>query len=315
MATVSIILPSYNHASFLQQRLESIVNQTYKDWEAIIIDDQSTDSSVAIIETFLDNNPDFRIKQFIINKENSGSGYFSWEKGIKLAQTKYIWIAESDDYSEPTFLEELVAILDKNESVSLAFCGSNYIEENGIIYNSTNRVKDLEVEKGKYKVIDNTVFFDRMPFNTYITNGSSVVFRKPIIDIPTFIFTNRQCSDIFLWSYLLKDNSFAFLNKNLNFFRRHAGSTTLFLQENRLEDIYHEKVKYLNYFDLTEKYSQFIDHYISNYIWNNKKDFLNISSIKKIQKNKNLKTLYFYKLIRFTIEKFFKSRVVNNSSR
>lgn len=309
MSLVSIILPSYNHATFLKERLNSILNQTYKDWETIIIDDKSTDNSVAIIEEFLKNNSDFKVKHFIINDKNSGSGYFSWQKGIELAQSKYVWIAETDDYSDPNFLEELVKILDQNEAVALAFCCSNYVEDDKLIYDSTNRLKDLKVDKENYKVFRNEVFFNRMPFNTYITNGSSVVFRKPQEEIPSQIFTNRQCSDIFLWSYLLKNNSFAYLNKSLNFFRRHQGSTTTILQKNNLETIYHEKAKYLNYFEVTAKYPEFIDHYIKYYIWNNKKDFLNVSSIRKIQKNKNLEVVYFHKLLKFCFFKIFKYTV------
>jgi len=299
MPKVSIIIPSYNHDKFLLDRLQSIYKQTYKDWEAIIIDDKSTDESTAIIQKFLETNSDFNVKYFIVNESNSGSGYKSWKKGIELAETKYIWIAETDDYSELTFLEELVAILDTNEKVSLAFSASYYVENNKVIYDSTNRIKDLNVNKEEYKVLDSDIFFRRMPFDTYITNGSSVVFRRPLLTIPDTIFTNKQCSDIFLWSYLLQNSSFAFLNKNLNFFRRHEGSTSSFLQKYKLEKIYHENAKYLNLFKQTDKYSQFIDHYIKYYIWNNKKDFLNISCIKEIQTNKNLKMLYFYKLIHF----------------
>lgn len=306
MAAVSVIIPSYNHSVFLKDRLSSILNQTFKDWEAIIIDDNSTDNSVSVIEEFLRNNPGFKVKQFILNYENSGSGYYSWQKGIELAETKYIWIAETDDYSELTFLEELVEILDDNNDVALAFCGSNYVENSIIIYDSSNRVKDLTVEKNKYKIINNDFFFNRMPFDSYITNGSSVVFRKPDLEIPELIFTNKQCSDIFLWSYLLQDKSFAFLNKNKNFFRRHDSSVTLFLQKNRLETIYHEKAKYLNYFKFTNKYSQFIDHYIKHYIWNNKSDFLNVSSIQSITGVKNLTFIYFCKLFKYCLLKIFK---------
>lgn len=303
MTKVSIILPSYNHSEFLLDRLKSILNQTYKNWEAIIIDDRSTDDSVKIISSFLEQNTEFRVKHFIINEKNSGSGYFSWQKGIELAETEYIWIAETDDFSEPEFLEELVAILDLNQETALAFCASNYFENNKIIYNSANRTKDLAIEKNKYKIIDKNIFLERMPFNTYITNGSSVVFRKPETLIPVEIFNNRLCSDIFLWSYLLQNNSFAFLNKNLNFFRRHKGSTSSYLQKNKLETIYHEKAKYLNYFGQTEKYENFIGHYIKYYIWIHKNDFLNTSSIQKIQSGKNLKTLYFYKLMQFFVSK------------
>ncbi|TDW47150.1 glycosyltransferase involved in cell wall biosynthesis [Flavobacterium sp. 270] len=303
MPKVSIIIPSYNHAVFLKDRLDTILNQTYTDWEVIIIDDCSTDNSVEILTEFISQNKS-KIKHFIVNSENSGSGYKSWQRGIELAETEYVWIAETDDYSELIFLEQLVSILESNSEISLAFSGSNYVENGKIIYNSNKRTKDLDVEINKYKVIDSKVFFYRMPFNTYITNGSSVVFRKPKLEIPLELFNNRLCSDIFLWSYLLQNTSFAFLNKNLNFFRKHEGSTSSYLQKNKLESVYHEKARYLNYFEQTDKYNQFLDHYIKYYIWNYKKDFLNTSSIQKIQSDKKLKVLYFYKLILFFVSKF-----------
>lgn len=306
MVKVSIVIPSYNHASFLMDRLDTILNQTYKNWEAIIIDDKSGDDSVQIINDYLKKNPGFRVKKFIVNDENSGSGYYSWQKGIEWAETEYIWIAETDDYSKPTFLQELVAVLDENKETALAFCGSNYVENKEIIYDSAKRTKDLDVEINKYKVIDNSIFFKEMPFNTYITNGSSVVFRKPKNEISFTIFNNSLCSDIFLWSYLLQNNSFAFLNKNLNFFRRHAGSTSSYLHKNKLEAVYFEKAKYLNYFKQTEKYEQFIDHYIKYYIWKNKKDLLNTKTIQQIQSDKKLKAIYFYKLIQFFLSKFLR---------
>lgn len=306
MSRVSVLIPSYNHSEFLLDRLDSIFNQTFKDWEAIIIDDKSTDDSVEIITNYLKKKPDFSVKHFIVNDKNSGSGYSSWQKGVELAQTEYIWIAETDDYSEPDFLEQLVSILDANEETALAFCGSNYIENKKIIYKTTNRTKDLGVEVNKYKVIDNSVFFKRMPFNTYIPNGSSVVFRKPKNEIPLTIYNNRLCSDIFLWSYLLQNSSFVFLNKNLNFFRRHEGSTSSYLQKNNLENVYHEKAKYLNYFGQTDKYEQFIEHYIKYYIWTNKKDFFNTLSIQAIESDKKLKGVYFYKLIQFFVSKLLR---------
>lgn len=306
MPQVSIIIPSYNHSQFLKDRMESIASQTYKDWEAIIIDDNSTDNSVAIISKFIMENPDFTVKHFIVNKTNSGSGYNSWQKGIELAESEYIWIAETDDYSDVNFLEQLVLILKNNKNCALAFCASNYIKNNKVIYNTTKRTQDLAVEIGKFKIIDNHVFLDKMPFNTYITNGSSVVFRKPINKLPDEIFNNRLCSDLFLWSFLVQKKSFAFYNQNLNFFRRHEGSISTYLQKNKLESIYHEKAKYLNYFQQTYKYDQFIDHYIKHYIWTHKKDWLNTSSIVKVRIGKKLKVLYFYKLVNLVIQKLLK---------
>lgn len=159
MPQVSIIIPSFNHALFLKQRLQSILDQTYTDWEAIIIDDKSTDNSVEIITKFIIDNPDFKIKHFIVNEVNSGSGYNSWKRGIELAETEFIWIAETDDYSDAYFLEESVRVLEKYNTLPLVFCSSNYVDQDGnYLYDSRNRTKDLNVDENNYKIIKSDVF-------------------------------------------------------------------------------------------------------------------------------------------------------------
>jgi glycosyltransferase involved in cell wall biosynthesis len=303
MPSVSIILPSYNHALFLQDRLDSILNQTYQDWEAIIIDDNSTDNSVAFINYFLKNNPNFKVKHFIVNETNSGSGYFSWQKGIELAETEYVWIAETDDYSEPTFLQELVEILDHNEDVALAFCGSNYVEDDKIIYDSTNRTKDLDVERGKYKIIPSEIFLNRLPFDTYITNGSSVVFRKPKKKMNVELFNNRQLSDLFLWSHLIQNGELVFLNKNLNFFRRHDDSTTTKMNISSKKIIYEEMLKYLNFFKQKYKFQIFLDHYVKHFVWSNKKEVLNYKFLRKIKGIEAIDIKYAGAIVNFILVK------------
>jgi glycosyltransferase involved in cell wall biosynthesis len=306
MAKLSIILPSFNHGVFLKDRLNSILRQTFHDWEIIIIDDKSSDKSVQILTEFYDANKQ-KVKHFIVNESNSGSGYFSWKKGIELAETEYIWIAETDDYSEETFLEEQILVLEQHRNCTLSFSASNYVDSKGFfLYSSGNRTNDLHVSENDYKVFEGKVLIDRMPFNTYITNGSSVVFRKPKDEIPHEIFSNRQSSDIFLWTYLVQNGSFIFLNRKLNYFRRHDASITHNLSKNEFETIYHENASYLNYFKQTNKSLAFIDHYIENYIWGNKKDFLNVSSIQKIEENRCLRFIYFYKLLKCALYKFMK---------
>ncbi len=99
---VSIILPNFNHAPFLQKRLDSIFNQTWQNFELILLDDCSTDSSLKTLEKYK-NHPN--VSHFIVNDKNSGSPFKQWEKGISLAKGDYIWIAESDDFCELNFLE------------------------------------------------------------------------------------------------------------------------------------------------------------------------------------------------------------------
>ncbi len=90
---VSIIVPNYNHACFLPERLSSIRNQTFKDYELIILDDASSDESINVIRSELADFP----HQLIINEHNSGSPCSQWLKGIQQARGRYVWIAESDD--------------------------------------------------------------------------------------------------------------------------------------------------------------------------------------------------------------------------
>ncbi len=303
MSKVTIILPSYNHAAFLKDRLDSIQAQTFKDWELIIIDDCSLDGSVEILKDFVKNNKS-KVKHFIVNKKNSGSGYTSWKKGIALATSEYIWIAETDDFSATTFLEEHIKLLETTNAV-LSFCASKYVDtDSSYLYISDKRTEDLQVAQGSYKVFDSEIFMNKMPFNTYITNGSSVVFRKPPKNVPEEIFNFKQSSDQFLWMYLLQNNSFAFINKELNYFRRHIDSTTVRLGNSELKNLYFEKIEYINYFKLEINYKTFLKHYIKHYVWKNKSNIFDTSVIDKIKDTPFIKFKYYILLIHFIIFKF-----------
>lgn len=109
---VSIIIPNFNHKPFLQQRLDSIFNQTFQNYEAIILDDASTDDSLSILNKYK-NHP--KVSHFIINKENSGSPFKQWKKGLSLAKGQFIWIAESDDFCDLGFLESQLNNLEEHD--------------------------------------------------------------------------------------------------------------------------------------------------------------------------------------------------------
>ena len=104
MPTVSVLVPIYNVERYLDQCLRSLVDQTYQDFEAILINDGSTDGSRAIIQRYLDADPRFRV----IDKPNSGYGA-SMNQGMDAARGQYLAILESDDYYADCALERLVA--------------------------------------------------------------------------------------------------------------------------------------------------------------------------------------------------------------
>lgn len=314
MAKVSIIIPSYNHGLYLQQRLESIAAQTYVDWDVIIIDDKSTDDSVAIITEFLKNNPAMKVKQFIVNETNSGSGYHSWKKGIALADSDYIWIAETDDYCETQFLEEVMAVYEKEPNVALVFTATSYVDSEGkFLYDTTNRMKGLGVPQNDFAVFQGEVLTDQLPLNPYITNGSAVVFRNPKTVIPEAVFSHKQMSDLFLWTFLLQGNKFAFLNKNLNRFRRHETSTTTLTATKNKASLYSEYVSYINYFNCSDAtVKNVIRDYVANYVMtkSNSNGIFYTNPINKIKRLSKLKFqwLYLKSLVTFVFSKLNKKR-------
>lgn len=79
---VSVIVPNYNHARFLEERMESVLGQTYQNIEVIILDDCSTDNSREVIEKYR-NNP--KVAKIVYNDANSGSPFRQWKKGMELA--------------------------------------------------------------------------------------------------------------------------------------------------------------------------------------------------------------------------------------
>ena len=126
---ISIILPVYNTDRYLDESVQSILNQTFKDFELIIIDDSSTDNSVRIINKYL---KDKRIC-FIQNKENKGISY-NRNLGLKTSRSNFVAIADSDDINYATRLEKQYNFLQENEHISIVGSYVHLIDENGNIF-------------------------------------------------------------------------------------------------------------------------------------------------------------------------------------
>lgn len=120
---VSVIIPNYNHAPFLKERIDSVLNQTYRNFEVILLDDCSTDNSREIIESYRGQE---KISHIEYNAANSGSTFKQWEKGINFAKGEWIWIAESDDVADINFINELIVETD----AEMVYCNSQIIDAN-----------------------------------------------------------------------------------------------------------------------------------------------------------------------------------------
>lgn len=117
---VSVITPFYNSEKFLKESILSVVNQTFANWELLLIDDASTDQSQSIAKSFTDSDP--RIK-LITQSENFGAG-IARNTGVENALGKYIAFLDADDSWLPQKLEKQLAFMQKN---SLNLCFSSYL--------------------------------------------------------------------------------------------------------------------------------------------------------------------------------------------
>lgn len=131
---VSVLVPSYNHGHYIGDRIESILNQTYGNIELIVIDDCSNDDSNKIISE-LQEKHGFR---YLLNERNSGTPFSAWERICSLASGDYIWVCESDDVAEPSFVEMAVASLTAEPDAVMFYCSSHIINETGKIIGHTD---------------------------------------------------------------------------------------------------------------------------------------------------------------------------------
>lgn len=222
---VSIILPNYNYEHFLPQRIESILGQSYTDFELIILDDCSPDNSLEIIARY--KIKDSRIKVFT-NTNNSGSPFVQWDKGIKLAKGEYIWIAEADDYCEPTLLEKLITKLKATHS-DVCFAETQIVDAEGAFKGLWADLKIGEdkrpVFKTDFEMIGHRFIENHLVYQNDIPNASAVLFKKEMYNQIGGVNLNvPNCADWLLWIQMLKNGKLAFVSKPLNYFRRHENS-------------------------------------------------------------------------------------------
>src|ERR1035438_411071 len=125
MVKVSVVIPNYNHSRFLPRRIDSVLKQSFRDFELVLLDDCSTDDSRSILSKYAD---DSRVR-IEFNEVNSGSPFKQWNKGVRLAQGEYVWIAESDDYADERLMERLVEVLDADPQVVFVNCRSLRVDK------------------------------------------------------------------------------------------------------------------------------------------------------------------------------------------
>src|SRR5215204_558587 len=218
MPKVSVIIPSYNHAAYLQQRIDSILRQTVDDMEIIILDDHSTDNSIPIIESYRDNS---KVVRILYNQQNSGSPFKQWKKGIEYAKGTWIWIAESDDYSEPLFLETLLDLAATKDNIGIAFSNSYWVDDKG------NKGEDLSIYESSFH--KSGIEEVKIVLSRYcsIQNVSSCIIRRDVASkFIDGLGKYKACGDWIFYARALQHSDLLYTGYKLNYFRWYHNNTS-----------------------------------------------------------------------------------------
>jgi glycosyltransferase involved in cell wall biosynthesis len=222
-AKVSVIVPSYNHAAYLEERLRSIFDQTYRPHEVIVLDDASSDESVAVARRLAPESPvPFRL---VVNSTNSGGAFRQWLKGIDLAGGDLIWIAESDDTCQPELLERLVPAF-RDPEVMLAYCQSAMIGPDGRLYapDYLSDTEDIAPARWRYPycATGREEVEQALSQRNTIPNASAVVFRKPaVIEERGDLENLRLTGDWLFYAMRIRRGKIAYSPESLNAHRHH----------------------------------------------------------------------------------------------
>lgn len=252
---VSVIVPNYNYARYMNRRLESIVRQTYPIFELIVLDDCSTDKSTEVIGKKLAEVkrrfPDLKVR-FIREKDNSGKAMAQWKKGLEMAKGDYVWIAEADDLSSRKFLEEVMKGFEDSDVV-ISYAESMIINGVGTIIAPNFRWSRDKEKTGHYKrsyVKDGRdEIREIMAIRCTIPNVSGVVIRndKKYLKYLNEAMKYSQVGDWYFYTKILENGKISYNKKALNKFRVHGGSVT---GRSKKGTKHYEEVEEMhNYFD------------------------------------------------------------------
>ncbi len=237
---ISVIVPNYCHSAYLSQRISSILDQTYQNFELIILDDASPDdgASKLIIEQYR-SHP--KVRHIEYNESNCGSPFRQWEKGISYATGEWIWIAESDDYCETVFLQTCMNVIIRSSSISYVYCCSRLIDSYGNTKGYT--------PSAPAGIYDGKDFIRRyMTAGSSVWNASAVVFRKSnAITCINRILDFRAAGDYLFWCLMAETGDVAVLKEPLNCFRQHDEKVTTRSSIDGTED--QEVLQILQYLD------------------------------------------------------------------
>ncbi|WP_127903580.1 glycosyltransferase [Solirhodobacter olei] len=224
MPTVHAVVPSYQHAAFIEERLRSIFDQQYPNIRVTVIDDHSTDGSHEILER-LRNKYNF---EYIRREQQSGSPFSAWKYAAANTKEDLIWICESDDSCDPLFVGRLVRYMTTRRAAKIAYCASWYIDDAGEYIGSSLQYHSQLFHKTRWSrpfiARGDQELWEFQRFGMIIPNMSGALFDA---DVFRAAFTNDVCNYKLAGDWLFAGQAMLhgdviYIPELLNKFRQHG---------------------------------------------------------------------------------------------
>ena len=216
---ISIIVASYNHAEYLNLRMSTLINQTYKNLEIIVIDDCSTDSSPDILKKY-ENVPKVKL---IFLKKNMGYPRVC-NYGVSLSLGEYIMMAECDDFNDHRHIEILHKNISRSDQVGVVYSRSNIVNGMGNIIGDDfyGKAKPFTGFCSENVLIPRRKMQRFLLKSCVIPNMSAALFRRKYFNaVSGFSESFKVCADWDFWCRMAKVCDFYYVAGPLNNFRRH----------------------------------------------------------------------------------------------
>lgn len=216
---VSVIVASYNHAKFLEQRMDSLICQTYQDIEIIVIDDCSHDNSLEVLRKY-ESHPKVKL---IIRDKNGGWVAVS-NQGAEMSVGEFVIFANCDDACDPRMIERLVDAMHANPSAGISYCRSLMIDEDNKLLGDDflGREKAFRTKCYHDVLLTQKEMSRFLLHSCVIPNLSAALFRRECyISAGGLTSAYRVCSDWDLFFRVVVRYDVAYIAEPLNEFRQH----------------------------------------------------------------------------------------------
>ena len=233
---VSVLIPAYNHENYIQETIESIINQTYPNIELIILDDGSKDKTWEKITELKPKCENRFVKIHFETKQNEGT-CITLNKLLKLSSGEFVYIIASDDLAKPQAIEKEVKFLQDNPDYSLAVGDNEYVDSMGKQIFRTQKAFTSNIKNAKYKTVkeflssklkidflsDDFGSYKTLYKENYIPNG--YLIRKNIFETIGNFTKNAPLEDFWLMLQISKYKKMKYIDEILFSYRIHDTNT------------------------------------------------------------------------------------------